>query len=280
MDCRRAGLRPDSRSEDRARAASLRRTARRETGLAGQARRESGGAGEHLSLPAGPPLEGDTAQRGCRGRGRLRRLAAGGLAHRGHRVAGEISHFRNGAGGAHPRTNARPMQTASRTLVKSPPEVWEQLDDPGRMQGLMSALVGHATEVDVYERVEESKLAWRSDEGRIEVELAEKGWGTNVSVSAENGQEPTKLEGWLDAVLDELATPQKRPFAGMTERPAGTMADALVAEPAPAEEPLIEEVSAPVAEAPAPVAEAPAPVAEAKPEPEAPPVNQPKAEKP
>jgi hypothetical protein len=120
------------------------------------------------------------------------------------------------------------MQTASRTLVKSPPEVWEQLDHPRRMEGLMCALVGHATDVQVYERVEESRLAWKADgdEARIEVDLAEKGWGTNVSVSAENGQEPTKLEGWLDAVLDELATPQKRPFEGMTETPSGTVAEA------------------------------------------------------
>jgi hypothetical protein len=164
------------------------------------------------------------------------------------------------------------MKTASRTLVKSPPEVWEQLDNPGRMQGLMSALVGHATEVDVYERVEESKLAWKadSDEGRIEIELAEKGWGTNVSVSAENGQEATKLEGWLDAVLEELATPQKRPFEGMTEKPAGTMADALVAKPEPVEAPAPQRRPAqepePVAEEPEPVAEEPEPVAE-EPEP-------------
>ena len=122
------------------------------------------------------------------------------------------------------------MKTASRTLVKSPPEVWEQLDDQGRMQGLMSALVGHATEVSVYEREEESRLAWKanSDEARIEIEMAEKGWGTNVSVSAENGTEPTKLEGWLDAVLDELATPTKRPFEGM-----GEPADETPAPPAP-----------------------------------------------
>src|SRR4051794_21480513 len=121
------------------------------------------------------------------------------------------------------------MKTARRTLVKSPPEVWEQLDHHGRMQGLMSALVGHATEVDVYERVEESKLAWKAggDEARIEVELAEKGWGTNVRVSAETGEEATQLEGWLDAVLEELATPTKRPFEGMTETPAGTLADAF-----------------------------------------------------
>jgi hypothetical protein len=119
------------------------------------------------------------------------------------------------------------MKTASRTLVMSPPEVWEQLDQPGRMQGLMAALLGRATDVDVYEREEESKLAWKADHGDggawIEVEIAEKGWGTNVSVTAENGGEPTKLEGWLDAVLDELATPQKRPFEGMTETPADTM---------------------------------------------------------
>jgi hypothetical protein len=144
------------------------------------------------------------------------------------------------------------MKTASRTLVKSPPEVWEQLDHPGRMEGLMSALVGHAAQVEVYERVEESKLAWKAgDEARIEVELAEKGWGTNVSVSAESGEEPTKLEGWLDAVLDELATPQKRPFEGMTEAPSGTLAQAFSSKktPEPAlvtssdekDEPVVEE---------------------------------------
>src|SRR5262245_4544027 len=150
------------------------------------------------------------------------------------------------------------MQTASRTLVKSPPEVWEQLDHPGRMQGLMSALVGHAAEVEVYERVEESKLAWKAgDEARIEVELAEKGWGTNVSVSADSGKAPTKLEGWLDAGLDELATPTKRPFEGMTEgdeaeAPAEVaLVEAPVEEP-PAEEPPEEPAEEPPAEEPAP----------------------------
>jgi hypothetical protein len=117
------------------------------------------------------------------------------------------------------------MKTVSRTLVKSPPEVWEQLDHPARMEGMMSALVGHAADVQVYQREEESKLGWKevSDGARIEVKIAEKGWGTNVSVSADGGSEPTKLEGWLDAVLDELATPTKRPFEGMTEAPAQTV---------------------------------------------------------
>jgi hypothetical protein len=160
--------------------------------------------------------------------------------------------------------NPRTMKTASRTLVKSPPEVWQQLDHPGRMQGLMSALVGHAADVTVYEREEESKLAWRaSDDAWIEVELAEKGWGTNVSVTAENGSEPTKLEGWLDAVIDELATPTKRPFEGMGEAPEPE-APSPVLEPDPEPEPEPEAEPQPEPE-PEPVVAA---VEEAPPEPE------------
>jgi hypothetical protein len=160
------------------------------------------------------------------------------------------------------------MKSASRTLVKSPPEVWEQLDHPGRMQGLMSALVGHATEVSVTEREEESTLAWKAipDDAWIKVEIGEKGWGTNVSVTAENSSEPTKLEGWLDAVIEELATPTKRPFEGMGEaQEPEVKAEPLAmgafeekkpedAEPEPEPEPEPEQ---PVAE-PEPVAAVPA----------------------
>src|SRR4051794_40329595 len=155
------------------------------------------------------------------------------------------------------------MKTASRTLVKSPPEVWEQLDHPGRMQGLMSALVGHATEVDVTEREEESKLAWKAipDDAWIKVEIAEKGWGTNVSVTAENGSTPIKLEGWLDAVIDELATPTKRPFESMGE---ATAPEPPKPEPVPEPDPMPEPEPAPEPEVPQPVAAA---VEEAPPEP-------------
>ena len=115
------------------------------------------------------------------------------------------------------------MKSASRTLVKSPPELWELIDQRDRMQGLMCGLLGRATEVTVDERKPESVLRWHAagdgDQAWIEVELAEKGWGTRVEVSAESPSEPTKLEGWLDAVLEELATPQKRPFESMGDVP-------------------------------------------------------------
>jgi hypothetical protein len=113
------------------------------------------------------------------------------------------------------------MKTASRTLVKSPPELWGMIDQDERMQGMMSALLGRAADVSVSEREPESLLCWEAtgvDEyAWIKVKLAEKGWGTHVEVSAESKTEPVKLEGWLDAVLEELATPQKRPFQGIAD---------------------------------------------------------------
>jgi hypothetical protein len=153
------------------------------------------------------------------------------------------------------------MKTASRTLVKSQPELWELIDQPERMQGLMCGLIGRATEVTVSERRPESVLRWQASEhdadAWIEVELAEKGWGTNVSVKAENGDEPTKLDGWLDAVLEELATPQKRPFEGMGDPPApATEPEPRIAEtPEPDPDEQVEEEVAPAAVAVPPAAE-------------------------
>jgi hypothetical protein len=149
------------------------------------------------------------------------------------------------------------MKRASRTLVKSQPELWQLIDQPDRMQGLMSAMLGRATEVTVDERDPESVLRWQAagdgEEAWIEVELAEKGWGTHVEVSAESPTEPTRLEGWLDAVLEELATPQKRPFGGMGEPQSEPSAPELP----PAQAASIETPPAEVPPAEAPPAEAP-----------------------
>lgn len=111
------------------------------------------------------------------------------------------------------------MNSATRTLMKSSPELWEMIDKPERMRGLMCSLVGRATEIEVVEREPESRLAWEAvshlHAGRIEVEMAEKGWGTHVEVRASCRREAHRLEGWLDAVMEELSTPEKRPFEGI-----------------------------------------------------------------
>jgi hypothetical protein len=108
----------------------------------------------------------------------------------------------------------------------------------------MCGLLGHATEVSIEEREPESLLRWEASgdgDAWIEVQLAEKGWGTNVKLKAESGGEPTKLEGWLDAVLEELATPQKRPFEGMDAPPQeAPAAETPVPEPPVTETPVQE----------------------------------------
>ncbi len=109
------------------------------------------------------------------------------------------------------------MPKAHRTLVMSQPELWELIDQPERMQGLASGLLGAAAEVEVTERDPEVKLAWEGSAAEelasIEVALEQDGWGTTVSITANRkGVEKKRLENWLEAVLDEFAEPSKRPF--------------------------------------------------------------------
>jgi uncharacterized protein YndB with AHSA1/START domain len=106
---------------------------------------------------------------------------------------------------------------AERTLVKSPPELWEHVDDPGLMRRWTAELLGSGDppSVEVRARNPGELLAWRPagrpDGAAIELVLAEKGWGTNVSIRADGDGEATRAV--LERLLDELSSPQRRPFA-------------------------------------------------------------------
>jgi hypothetical protein len=71
--------------------------------------------------------------------------------------------------GADGRIGAAMALEAQRTLVKSPPELWGLVDQPERMEGLMSALLGEAAEIEVVKRDPEQFLAWK---GAVEDETA------------------------------------------------------------------------------------------------------------
>jgi len=107
---------------------------------------------------------------------------------------------------------------AKRTLVKSPPELWELADDMPRMEAWMADLIGttEPARVDVTDRYPERILAWRAAQGdaAIALELAEKGFGTSVAITAEHARlDPTEAEAVLEQLLDELGSPERRPFA-------------------------------------------------------------------
>ena len=109
---------------------------------------------------------------------------------------------------------------AKRTLVKSPPELWELADDVLRMEAWMAGLVGteQPIAVQVTDREPQRILAWRAAEdhtraARIALELTEKGFGTSVSITAEHSRpDPGDADAALEQLLDELGSPERRPF--------------------------------------------------------------------
>lgn len=114
------------------------------------------------------------------------------------------------------QNSAASMLEAKRTLVKSPPELWEIVDDRELMGRLSVELFGsHA--IEVVERRPGRRLAWHVSgrpEARVELALAEKGWGTQVAIRVgDQGGRSEELAGaGLKRLLDQLGSAQ-RPLA-------------------------------------------------------------------
>lgn len=110
--------------------------------------------------------------------------------------------------------------TANRTLVKSAPELWELADDVARMEAWMAGLMGSQARVpvEVTDRDPRRVLAWRcnangSNHARIAIELAESGFGTTVLITAQHSRpDPVEAIEALERLIDELGSPERRPF--------------------------------------------------------------------
>jgi hypothetical protein len=105
---------------------------------------------------------------------------------------------------------------ATRTLMKSAPELWELLDDEPQLRYWSTHLCGNDGMVEVIARKRGRLLSWRSDGIRsatVEVKFAEKGFGTKVAICAE-ADEGLRRDA-LEQVLDDLAEPQRRPFSAV-----------------------------------------------------------------
>jgi hypothetical protein len=105
------------------------------------------------------------------------------------------------------------MLEVKRTLVKSPPELWEIVDDRELMGRLSAELFGsHA--IEVVERRPGERLTWHVAglrEARVELGLAEKGWGTRVAIRVgEHGGRGEEAGGAvLERLLDQLGSAQR-----------------------------------------------------------------------
>jgi hypothetical protein len=72
------------------------------------------------------------------------------------------------------------MHEASRTLVKSPPELWAELSDPASL----SRHLGDFGEIRITRLEPETAVAWEGDRARGTVRLEPSGWGTRVVLTA------------------------------------------------------------------------------------------------
>jgi hypothetical protein len=124
-----------------------------------------------------------------------------------------------------------PDLTAKRTLVKSPPELWEELSE---VEGLAKHL-GAFGEIKITKLEPEHTVAWEGEHASGTVSIEPSGWGTKVTLHAELPEEEAS------EAADEPPAEEPEPSA---------------AEPPAADEPVAEEpgdegsdpIDAPVAE--------------------------------
>lgn len=117
-----------------------------------------------------------------------------------------------------------PSYEVSRTLVKSPPELWAELET-----GCLEKAVG---QVRIAATEPERALAWEASGARGTAVLEPAGWGTRLTLTAEVEEQVAKLGFWakmrgeqppppphpdieqkLTTLLDDLGSAHKKPFA-------------------------------------------------------------------
>jgi hypothetical protein len=178
-----------------------------------------------------------------------------------------------------------PDLTAKRTLVKSPPELWEELSE---VEGLAKHFAAFG-EITITKLEPEHTVAWEGEHGSGTVSIEPSGWGTKVTLHAELPEqeavepepEPEPVEPEPEAIteaepvdmepvlVEPISLPEhepepKRGFWGWLFR--SRTATTSAAEP----EPLLTEPK-PLVTEPEPAVAEPEPIA-AEPEPEPEPV--------
>ena len=125
-----------------------------------------------------------------------------------------------------------PDLTAKRTLVKSPPELWEELSE---VEGLMKHLSAFG-EIKITKLEPEHTVAWEGEHGSGTVSIEPSGWGTKVTFhaelpeAAENEPESVTAEPEPVTAEPEPVTAEPEP---VTAEPESVTAEPEVAEPEP-----------------------------------------------
>jgi hypothetical protein len=95
---------------------------------------------------------------------------------------------------------AMPELTAKRTLVKSPPELWEELSEVERLAKHLGAF----GEIKISKLDPEHTVAWEGEHASGTVSIEPSGWGTRVTLTAELATAPDETR--TDAAPEPEAT--------------------------------------------------------------------------
>jgi hypothetical protein len=173
--------------------------------------------------------------------------------------------------GAH-ETITMPEHVASRTLVKSAPELWAECSDPASLARHLGAF----GEIRITKLEPETAVAWEGEDVRGTVTLEPAGWGTRVILTAlEEGSAAADAAVAVPSPeIEEPAAAEDEPRAPVVETEPPVFEEET---PVFEEEPPVFEADTPVAEEEAPVAEVQPPVFEEEPPavPDSPPASRP-----
>ena len=125
-----------------------------------------------------------------------------------------------------------PDLTAKRTLVKSPPELWEELSEVDRLAKHLSAF----GEITITKLEPEHTVAWEGERASGTVSIEPSGWGTKVTLHAEL-PEPDEQEPEPDP---EQAPAEPAAEAPIEEPEVGTQESAVEPEAELEAEPEVE----------------------------------------
>jgi hypothetical protein len=120
-----------------------------------------------------------------------------------------------------------------RTIVKSPPELWEQVND----QETLMRHLGEFGEIRITRSEPEKIVEWETDRARGKVQMKPSGWGTQVLLSVTR-ELPEQLPTQTDAEPDAHEETVEAPAPTLEEQPEPVQElsepeSALVASPEP-----------------------------------------------
>ena len=157
---------------------------------------------------------------------------------------------------------------ASRTLVKSPPELWAELSDPSSLAGHLAESFG---EIRITRLEPETAVAWEGERASGTVRIEPSGWGTRVTLTAREpaaeppaAEEPAAAEEPPAVSEPEPLTPRPGLLGRLRGWLGGKRAAAAPPEPAAAL-PAAEEKTAPAVDPAAAPEVDPAPAPESDP---------------